>query len=179
MVGWPLGPVRSDCTRPSCGSCAVFCGHSAPSHSARKLGVAHACVFALSWTARPCAKLLCCFGGLPPLSPLLPAEPRLLNFYASATSRVIRLFRHWGYQSGSERVSPLHLSARRTSGQTQPSTNGVTFVPVSNHGVRGTRRKPVLGLAPGRLLTLAQARLCSRPLGRWPLGLSMSWFRQP
>ena len=87
-------------------------------------------VFALSWTARPCdcdrrqtqtgtdarpldrsvAKLLCFFGGLPPLSHLLPAEPRLLDFYASATSRVIRLFRHWGYQSGSERVSPLHLS---------------------------------------------------------------------
>ena len=61
------------------------------------------------WTARSRS---CCvvFGGFPPLSLLHPAEPRLLDFHASATSRVIRLFRHWGYQSGSERVSPLHLS---------------------------------------------------------------------
>ena len=65
-------------------------------------------------TARPLdrsvAKLLCRFLWFPPLSPLLPAEPRLLDIFASATSRVIRLFRHWGYQSGSERVSQLHLS---------------------------------------------------------------------
>ena len=37
----------------------------------------------------------------------LPAEPRLLDLFSSATSRVIRPFRPWGYQSGSERVSPL------------------------------------------------------------------------
>ena len=49
---------------------------------------------------------------------------------------------------------------------TQPSTNGVSLVPASNHGVRGTCRKPVLGLAPRRLLTSTRAHSCSRPLGR-------------
>ena len=95
----------------------------------------------------------------------LPAEPRLLDHFSSATSRVVRLFRHWGYQSGSERVSSHHLH-RRTSGSSQPCTTAVPLVPASNHGVRGTCRKPVLGLAPRRLLTLTRAHSCSRLLGR-------------
>ena len=61
------------------------------------------------WTTR--SRSWCVVGGVfTPLSPSLPAEPRLLDPIASAASRVIRLLRHWGYQSGIERVSPLHLS---------------------------------------------------------------------
>ena len=96
--------ARSARTAPDrCAAAAVFCGHSASSHSARKLGEAHACLFAMSWTARPCdrdrrqtgtdarpldqvvVQLLCCSVSPFVVLPTLPSEPCLLGRTLSVT----------------------------------------------------------------------------------------------
>ena len=98
----------------------------------------------------------------------LPAEPRLFDLFSSATSRVIRRFQPWGYQSGSERVSPLtcfpssYFRSDPTPYQRRISRTSVQ------------PRRKVLGLAPRGHSRLKRARSYSRPLGRWPLGLNMS-----
>ena len=55
------------------------------------------------------AQLLCCIRWFSPsvVFTKFPAEPALLGRFSLVTCPVISLFQHWGYQSGSERVSPL------------------------------------------------------------------------
>ena len=103
------------------------------------------------WSTRSCSR---CFRWFSPFCHLYQTPRRIDSSVTGGASPDL---------SGSPR-SPA--SPRHTSGQSQPSTSAVPLVPASNHGVRGTCRTPVLGLAPRRLLTLTRAHSCSRPLGR-------------
>ena len=103
--------------------------------------------------------LLCCSRWFSPFVVFtkFPAEPCLLDHFSLVTCRVSSDPGGTSPDLSGSLRSPA--SPRHTSGQTQSSTSGVPLVPASNHGVR----------VPAE----SQARSCSRPLGLWPLGLSI------
>ena len=72
------------------------------------------------WTTWWCS---CCVARCPLLSSSRHSPQDLVCLAELSRSHLSDPFRHWVYQSESERVSPL--SPRRTSGQTQPRTSGV------------------------------------------------------